>query len=136
MAKTVCDLWNEFENKRIAASINAEIERDIEDLEYDIFRHREALQTLVVDNIDDIQKVGNKFVIIFKEYFELYHLIYMDMPEGIEIYDNDCGLRISIKGDNPELLDEQFKKIIATVEAAIADLQQKIETLNGRRRAS
>ena len=35
--KTVCDLWNEFEDKRNAALMDAAIEREIDDLEYDIY---------------------------------------------------------------------------------------------------
>lgn len=133
MAKTVCDLWNEFEDKRNAALMDAAIEREIDDLEYDIFRHQCALNDLTPENIEDIQRHNNRFVIMFKSDLELYHLIYMDMPEGIEIYDNDWGLRISIKGDNPEILNECFDKVIATVKAAIANCQQTIDDLNGRR---
>lgn len=129
MAK-ISELFQEFEDKRNAALMDAAIEREIDDMEYDIFRHQNALNDLTAENIEDIQHVNKKFVISFKSDLELYHLIYMDMPEGIEIYDNDWGLRVSIKGDDPEILNECFDKIIATVKAAIADLQQKIETLN------
>ena len=130
----ISDLFQEFEDKRNAALMDAAIEREIDEMEYDIFRHQCALNDLTVENIEDIQRIDNKkFVISFKSDLELYHLLYMDMPEGIEIYDNDWGLRISIKGDNPEILNEYFEKIIDTVKAAIADLQQKIETLSERR---
>ena len=77
------------------------------------------------------------FVIIFKNDLELYHLIKLETPpDGVEIYDNDWGLRISVDCNDPEMLDEYFGKITESVKSAISDLEEKIDALNDRRRTS
>ena len=131
----ISDLFNEFEAERNAASINAAIDKEIEDIECDIFFYVAALNLLDVSNIEDIKFVDNKkFVIIFKNDNELHHLLGIETPEGVEIYGTENGVRIAITDKSTERLDEHFCAFIAAVKEVIAGLEQQIDELVGKKK--
>lgn len=130
--KTVCNLWNEFEEKRDAALKEAAIrERDIEieNIEYEIFLFGLALGHLNVENIKDIKKIDDKFIIFFKDDSCLHQLLGLEINESIKLYDIGRGFEISVADNNPEMLDESFRIIFKSVEAIIRDLRIKIATV-------
>ena len=129
---TLCELFNKLEDGRNAALMDAAIEREINDLDFDIFLLEEARNSLNAENIEDIRKLEGKFVISFKSECDLYRLVGLEMPDGISAYENDWGFRIAIDINDPEMLDEYFSSIVKTVEEVIADRKRQIETLEGR----
>lgn len=130
--KTVCDLWNEFEEKRDATLKEAAIrERDIEieNIEYEILLFGLALGQLNVENIKDIKKIDDKFIIFFKDDSCLRQLLGLEINDSIKLYDVGRGFQISVADNNPEMLDESFMIIFKHVEAIIRGLRINIATI-------
>lgn len=134
MAKTLCELFDKFEADRNAALMNAAIEREIENIEFEIYLYESALRLLNVDNIDDIKLVENKkFVIIFKDDIGLHQLLGIETPEGVEIYGTESGFRLAITDNCAKRLDEHFCALIDCVKTVIKDSYNTIEELVGKK---
>ena len=133
MGKTLCDLFKDFESTRKSAAINAAIDEQIEDIEFDIYMYRCALELLNVENIEDIKKLEGKFEIIFKDDLGLQQLVGMDTPSGVSIHTDDCDLWITIVDNDPEMLDEHFGELIESVNKVIYGLKQQIDELVGKK---
>lgn len=130
----ISDLYNKFEAERNAALMDAAIEKEIENLDYEISLFQSAINGLCPQNIDNIILVDNKkFLIVFDDFLDLLDIVNLDMPEGIEIYGDDYGVQITINDNCPERLDEHFEAIVKSVESAINDRKRQIEELVGKK---
>ena len=111
-----------------------EIEKEIEDLEFEIYLYHAALRLLDVENIEDIKLVDNeRFVVVFKDDIGLHQLLGMETPEGVEIHGTDNGFRLAIADRCSERLDEHFEALIKCVKGVIADRYNTIEQLAGKK---
>lgn len=132
--KTLCSLFNEFEAERNAALMNAAIDKEIEDIEFEIYLYESALRLLNVDNIEDIKLVDSeKFIVVFKDDIGLHQLLGMETPEGVEIYGTESGFRLAITDKCSERLDEHFGALIDCVKTVIKDSYDTIEELVGKK---